>query len=232
MSGHLLKSLGLAAALAAGPLTVFAADGSTSLPKTEADWKNYFKELARKKEAESLFLLGTYHAAGHPHLGKGKPDHAEAFRYYLKAAELDHPEAQYRVGYSYEKKLGVRAANLDQAYKWYLKAANQEVAAAQLRVGEMYFIGEGTARDYKQAFYYLSKAAERGLPDAQRLLGDCYKVGMGTLRNDVKALTWYTIAARQENEKATTNRKNIITLMSPEEIAMAEKAARDFRPKL
>ncbi|MCD6051418.1 MAG: Beta-lactamase [Verrucomicrobia bacterium] len=231
MSGHLLKSLALTAALAAGGLATYAAEGPAPLPKTEADWKNYFKELARNKEAHSLFLLGSYYAAGHPELGKGRPDPAEAFRYYLKAAEMNHAEAQYRVGYSYEKKLGVRAANLEVAHKWYLKAANQEVPAAQLRVGEMFFIGEGVMRDYPQAFHYLSKAAERGLPDAQRLLGDCYKVGMGTLRNDVKALTWYTIAARQENEKAMSNRKNIMTLMRFDEIEAAEKAAREFRPK-
>lgn len=230
MSVRLLKSLSLAAALAVGGATAFAADTAT-LPKTETEWKAYFRDLARNKDANSLFVLGTYYAAGHPQLGRGKADPTEAFRYYQRAAEAGHAEAQYRLGYCYEKKLGVRVASLEMAHKWYLKAADQELPIAQLRVGEMYLIGEGVAFNGPLAYQYLYKAAERGLPDAQRMVGDCYKMGWGPARDDVKALMWYIIAAKQENEKAISNRDTMARFLKNHEVLLAEKAAKDFRPK-
>jgi TPR repeat protein len=231
MSAHLLKSLSLAAALGASALTVSATTDVSSPPKTETEWKNYFNRLEAGKDAQSAFLLGTYYAAGHPVLSKGKPNHATAFRKYQEAAELGHPEAQYRLGYCFEHKLGVRRASLDTAFKWYLLAADQEVPEAQLRVGELFYQEQGAYYDKEKAYLYLSKAAERGIPDAQRMLGDCFKLGWGTLRNDVMALKWYIIAARQENAIAIGNRDKLITSMKQDEILAAEKAAREFRAK-
>ncbi|MGV3755262.1 MAG: tetratricopeptide repeat protein [Verrucomicrobiota bacterium] len=231
MSGHFLKSLSLAAALTAGSLTVSVATDVSPLPKTDTEWKAYFNQLETGKDAQSAFLLGTYYAAGHPVLSKGKPNHATAFRKYQEAAERGHPEAQYRLGYCYEHKLGVRRASLDTAFKWYLMAADQEVPEAQLRVGELFYQEQGAYYDKEKAYLYLSKAAERGIPDAQRMLGDCFKLGWGTLRNDVLALKWYIIAARQENAIAIGNRDKLITSMKKDEILAAEKAAKEFRAK-
>lgn len=231
MSGHLLKSLGLAAALAAGNLTIFAAAEVSPPPKTDTEWKAYFKTLEAGKDAQSAFLLGTYYAAGHPVLSKGKPNHVTAFRKYQEAAERGHPEAQYRLGYCYEHKLGVRRASMNTAFKWYLLAADQEVPEAQLRVGELFYQEQGAYYDKEKAYLYLSKAAERGIPDAQRMLGDCHKLGWGTLRNNVMALKWYLIAARQENEIAISNRDKLIPSLRKDEILAAEKAAKEFRPK-
>jgi len=231
MSGHFLKSLSLAAALTAGSLTVSAATDVSPLPKTETEWKAYFNRLEAGKDAQSAFLLGTYYAAGHPVLSKGKPNHATAFRKYQEAAELGHPEAQYRLGYCFEHKLGVRRASMDTAFKWYQMAADQEVPEAQLRVGELYYQEQGAFYDKEKAYLYLSKAAERGIPDAQRMLGDCHKLGWGTLRNDVMALKWYLIAARQENELAIANRDKLIPSLKKDEVLAAEKAAKEFRAK-
>ncbi len=231
MSGRPLKSLSLAAALAASALTVFATADVSSPPKTETEWKAYFNRLEAGKDAQSAFLLGTYYAAGHPVLSKGKPNHATAFRKYQEAAELGHPEAQYRLGYCFEHKLGVRRASLDTAFKWYLLAADQEVPEAQLRVGELFYQEQGAYYDKEKAYLYLSKAAERGIPDAQRMLGDCHKLGWGTPRNDVMALKWYLIAARQENQIAIGNRDKLIPSLRKDEILAAEKAAKEFRAK-
>lgn len=229
MSGRYVSMVSLAVALAAAPLCFcLAADAP---PKTESEWKAYFKELDRGRDASSYFLLGTYYAAGHPQLSRGKPDASKAFSYYEKAAELGHPEAQYRLGYCYEHKIGVRRANMDLAFSWYLKAADQEVPAAQLRVGELYFDNKGAYYNAQKAFFYLSKAAERGLPDAQRMVGDCHKIGWGTERSNVQALAWYIIAARQENEKAINNRDTLKAFMKKPEIEAAEKSAKGFRVK-
>jgi uncharacterized protein len=234
MSRHLLRALCLATALAAGTPTAFAAASASPLPQSESEWKAYFKELDRGKDAQAYFLLGTYYAAGHPQLTRsGKPDPDKAFDHYEKAAELGHPEAQYRVGYCFENKLGVRRANLETAQKWYLKAADQEVPAAQLRVGQLFFDEKGAFYNRQQAYHYLSKAAERGLPEAQRMLGDCYKLGWGTARDYVKALTWYIIASAQEDEKAKNSRDTVVEIyhLTKEEVRAAEKGAREFQPK-
>ncbi len=217
--------------LASGPLSFAAGAGSTA-PKSETEWRAYFRDLRSSKDANALFTLASYYAAGHEQLS-AKPDAAKAYEFYVKAAELGHPEAQYRAGYCLEHKLGVRRVSLDQAFKWYLKAADQEVPIAQLRVGEMYFYGEGIPFNDKQAFHYLSKAAERGLPDAQRLVGDCYKLGWGVTRNYVTALSWYTIAAAQENDLAVRSRDTLISVyhLSKEDIIKAEKMAKEYRPK-
>lgn len=235
MSGRLFRVLGLAAALAVGPLNSAHGAEAAALPTTETGWKTYFKELDRSKDAQSCFTLGSFYAAGHPQLTRsGKPDADKAFDYYEKAAELGHPEAQYRLGYCYENKLGIRRANLELAQKWYLKAADQEVPVAQLRVGQLFFDDKGVFYNRKLAFYYLSKAAERGLPEAQRMAGDCHKLGWGTDRNYVKALTWYIIAAAQEDEKSRNSRDTVVEIyhLTKDEVQAAEKAAREFRPKL
>lgn len=208
------------------------ADDAVKAPKTEREWRAYFHDLRYSRDGQKLFTLGSYYAAGHAEL-TSKPDLDKAFDYYKKAAELGHPEAQYRVGFCLEHKLGVHRASLPDAFTWYLKAANQEVPAAQLRVGEMYFNGDGVASDRDQAYHFLLKAAERGIPDAQRMLGDCHKLGWGTPRDYVAALTWYIIAAAQDNEAAAKSRDTIISIfhLTKEEIARAESAAKKFQPK-
>jgi len=51
-------------------------------------------------------------------------DHAEAVRWYRKAAEQNDVEAQYFLSVSYESGLGV-AKDSCEAYKWPLPAATQ-----------------------------------------------------------------------------------------------------------
>ena len=60
-------------------------------------------------------------------------DLATAVRWYLKAAEQGHAEAQYHLGYSYEHGEGV-PADLEQAKTWYRKAAAQGEENAQERL--------------------------------------------------------------------------------------------------
>jgi TPR repeat protein len=232
MSNRLASRALLTALLLTTSAQLIAEGNTNSVPKTAIEWRAYFKDLRANKDRDSYYKLASYYAAGHEELST-KPDAAKAYDLYVKAAELGHPEAQYRVGYCLEHKLGVRRIAMDQAFKWYLKAADQEVPAAQLRVGEMYFYAEGVPFNDQQAFHYLIKAAERGLPDAQRLAGDCYKLGWGVTRSYVQALSWYNIAAAQENDLAVRSRDTLISIyhLTKDDIATAEKIAKEYKAK-
>lgn len=232
MLNRLARLALLTALLLASGAQGFAEGVTNSAPKSDTEWRAYFRELRASKDPGSLYKLAGYYAAGHEQLSS-KPDAAKAYDFYVKAAELGHPEAQYRVGYCLEHKLGVRRIAMDQAFKWYLRAADQEVPAAQLRVGEMYFYAESVPFNDQQAFHYLIKAAERGLPDAQRLVGDCYKLGWGVTRNYVTALSWYNVAAAQENDLAIRSRDTLISVyhLTKDDISQAEKIAKDYRVK-
>ena len=58
-------------------------------------------------------------------IGKGvKQDYAEAFRLYRNAAMCGHPQAQYNVGFMFEKGTGVKQ-DYFKAVEWYRKSAMQ-----------------------------------------------------------------------------------------------------------
>ena len=54
----------------------------------------------------------------------------DAVKWYREAAEMGHPDAQFKLGACYEKEKGV-AKNLAEAVKWYRKAAKQGDEYAQ-----------------------------------------------------------------------------------------------------
>jgi len=66
-----------------------------------------------------------------------KQDHAEAARWYRKAAEQGHADAQYNLGVMYENGQGVRQDHAE-SVRWYRKAAEQGHAEPQYNLGVMY----------------------------------------------------------------------------------------------
>ena len=68
------------------------------------------------------------------------------------------PQAQYNLGLSYDKGLGV-PQNYAQAALWYRKAAEQGYAMAQYNLGFLYHNGQGVPRDYAEAYFWSDIAA-------------------------------------------------------------------------
>jgi len=124
----------------------------------------------------------------------------EAFPYFKKSAEQGHAEAQFNLGFMYEKGQGVDQDKKQAAY-WYRKAAEQGLAEAQCNLGVMYDEEE----DYKQAVYWYRKAAEQGHAVAQNNLGVMYKYGKGVKRDYKQAVYWYRKAAEQGHARAQCN---------------------------
>jgi TPR repeat protein len=88
------------------------------------------KAKAEAGDAESEVELGRRYDNGE---GVVK-DHAEAAKWYRKAAEQNYGPAQNNLGLCYEHGEGV-AADRVEAAKWYRKAAEQNDVDAQFNLG-------------------------------------------------------------------------------------------------
>jgi uncharacterized protein len=109
---------------------------------------------AERGDATAQSTLGWKYAKG-----EGVPqDHAEAVRWFRKAADQGNVAAQINLGVSYAKGEGV-AQDYAEAAKWYRKAADQGNGAAQNNLGAMYAQGKGVTQDYTQAYVWFHLAA-------------------------------------------------------------------------
>src|SRR6266478_691137 len=100
--------------------------------QTKADQKpiGEMKAKAEAGDAESQVELGLRYEKGE---GVAK-DHAEAARWYRKAAEQNYARGQYDLGDCYAYGEGVTKDRVE-AVKWFRKAAEQNFAAAQYALG-------------------------------------------------------------------------------------------------
>ena len=126
-------------------------------PPTEEE-KKFAEIMARAKanDAEAQFELGERYYIGKMGVGRygGNPveqDFQEAFKWYLKAAKLNHPKAQYEVGLEYAVGNVVDEDNKEKV-KWYRKAAEQNVPQAQFSLGSAYFFGDGVEKDVVRGY--------------------------------------------------------------------------------
>jgi TPR repeat protein len=147
-----------------------------------------------------------------------------------KAAEQGDANAQNNLGMMYDNGLGT-SQDYKQALYWFTKAAEQGLLSAQYNLGVMYDNGQGTPKNYKQAIYWYTKAAEQGEAKAQYKLGFMYYNGEGTPKNNVLAYVWWNIAAAQGHESAASNRGNLEELMTPNQIAEAQKLSKEYYAK-
>ena len=122
-----------------------------------------------------------------------------------------------------------------EALKWYRLAASRD-ATAQFNLGAMYEYGHdrlGVAQDYAEAFKWYVSAADQGDANAQFHLGNMYESGLGVQKDYVLAHMHYSLAAvLQDGYKYPAKRRNDLEQrMSPEQIAEAQKRAREWKPK-
>ena len=113
------------------------------------------------------------------------------------------------------------------AAKWYRLSAERGYATAQCNLGVMYDEGEGVPQDYKTAVKWYTLAAEQGLADAQGNLGVMYAFGTGVLKEYVYAHMWGNLAASNGSERGGKLRDNFVKKMTPADISIAQKLARE-----
>ncbi len=112
-----------------------------------------------------------------------------------------------------------------------IQAAEQGDARAQHDLGNMYEAGRGVAQDFAEAKRWYGMAADQGDSSAQTNLGLMYVKGEGVPEDYVLAHMWWSLAASQGNETATNSLDIVADNMTPDQIAEAEKLAREWKPK-
>jgi peptidoglycan hydrolase-like protein with peptidoglycan-binding domain len=88
------------------------------------------------------------------------------------------------------------------------------------------------ARDYANAWAQLGPLAESGDPRAQLLVGRMYKDGQGVLQDYVQAHKWLNLAAAAGQPQAGALRDQVVPLMTPQQIAEAQRLAAEWRPQV
>jgi hypothetical protein len=114
------------------------------------------------------------------------------------------------------------------AAAWLLKAAEQGDPESQTLLAAMYSLGEGVPEDAAKAVEWYRKAAEQGFATAQLGLGVKYAQGNGVARNVVEAHKWTNLAAASGAPQARDRLEELEEAMTAEELADAEKLAREW----
>ena len=120
-----------------------------------------------------------------------KADKATAQKWFTKAAEKGHPEAQCSLGAIYA---GVD--DFSNAAKWYQKAADGGDLKAQSNLGQLYLRGVGVPKDLAEGIKWTRRAAEKGHSTAQYNLGAAYRDGTGVDKDQKQADEWFAKAKR------------------------------------
>ena len=145
-------------------------------------------------------------------------------------AEQGDADAQFKLGVMYDNGEGV-PQDYTEAAKWFRLAAEQGDAWAQYFLGVRYANGEGVPQDYTEAVKWYRLAAEQGHASAQSNLGVRYAKGEGVPQDDVLAHKWFNLAAAQGDASAKKGRDIVTDRMTREQIAEAQRLAREWKPK-
>ena len=110
-------------------------------------------------------------------------------------------------------------------------AAAKNAPNAQYNLGLMYDNGLGVAQDYAEAMRWYKLAAAQGHADAQSNLGVMYAKGQGIAQDYTRAHMWFNLAAAKGNADAVNNRDKAATVMTQQQIAEAQKLARECQAR-
>ena len=219
------KAAGQGCARAQDNLALCYARGQ-GVAKDHAEAVKWYRQAAGQNCVRAQKDLGLCYAKGQ---GVAR-NYAEAAKWYRQAAEQDCAEAQYALGYCCYHGQGT-AKDFVEAVKWFRDAAGQDYAEAQDALGYCCYHGQGLAKDELEAVKWYRKAAEQGYAKAQEALGLCCVKGQGAAKDYVEACKWFRLAAGQGDEAAKKNAAILEKMMSREQIAEAQKQARDFKPR-
>jgi TPR repeat protein len=84
--------------------------------------------------------------------------------------------------------------------------------------------------DYKTALRLIRPLAEQGDANAQYNLGVFYDNGLGVPQDRIRAYMWLSLAAMQGRDRAAAFRDLVARLMTPGQLAEAQKLSREWKP--
>jgi TPR repeat protein len=116
---------------------------------------------------------------------------------------------------------------------WYRRAAEKGIAPAEYNLSQMIARGRGgEKRDDVQAYAWCRKAADQGYGKAAAALAAMYENGVGVEPNAEQALFWSNIAARYQEKISEQHRAALVSKLTPEVVARAQKSAGAWKPVL
>ncbi|KAG5860045.1 hypothetical protein KMI_03g04940 [Encephalitozoon hellem] len=188
----------------------------------------YLKLAVRKASKEYPYpyydLAQIYESATAP--SEVQADDEYAFKLYLRGAELDCPNCQYRVARCCELGELKQEKNLPLAVDWYRRASVLGQIDAQVIYSRILFTGiEGAVQsNLKESFFWALKAAVRGHSQAAFSVAEFIETGCGMPKNTFLALWWYTISYETGNTQA---KSRLIELQR--QIEMKNEGTRESR---
>ena len=105
----------------------------------------------------------------------------------------------------------------------------------QNNLGDLYYYGDGIARDQGEALKWFRLAADQGYADAQHNLGEMYFNGEAVERSYQEAYMWLTLAAEDPGrvgKAASEFRDTISAFLTPEQTKQAEARAAAWAPSV
>jgi TPR repeat protein len=84
--------------------------------------------------------------------------------------------------------------------------------------------------DYKTALRLIRPLAEQGDANAQYNFGVFYDNGLGVPQDRIRAYMWLSLAAMQGRDRAAAFRDLVARLMTPGQLAEAQKLSREWKP--
>ena len=91
--------------------------------------------------------------------------------------------------------------------------------------------GQGVPQNYEEAVMWYRQAAEQGYATAQFWLGLSYVTGRGVPKDYVLGHMWLNLAVAHGIERAIKARDFAAEKMTSDQIAEAQRLAREWKPK-
>ena len=148
-------------------------------------------------------------------------DYPEALKWYLKAAELDHADAQFKLAVMYYFGKGVDK-NLAESRKWLKFAAENGNANAQYNLGGAYITGEGVPKNIPEGKYWLQKAADQGNEDAKEFLRNLAKAEAMEKEKAAAEAKAKTEAKAKEEARRNAKRTGVFSVGSNKKVIFSK----------
>ena len=148
-------------------------------------------EAADAADPGTLFLLGRCYESG---WGGREPDATRSTGYFRRAAELDHPGSQWKLGMALLNGSGVRA-DAEEAYVWVRRAAEAGFTPAEISTAVMLALGQGVEGDPAESRRWYQRAAQKNSAHAMRGLGFMLLEGDGGPRDAARGYAYLRLAA-------------------------------------
>lgn len=142
-------------------------------PGAKRDRKRAFDQLMQLStesadDGHVFYWLGACYEEGLPGICNCDPQ--KAFEYYKMAADLDHTDGQFQVGYMLSNGIGV-ACDRAAAFVYYENAARKRHKTALFSLGLYYYKGvANVSKDLSKARKCFEEAARLGVPEAMESL--------------------------------------------------------------